>query len=551
MPLMKILFAIILSTCLSYSCKQGSNSTDNTKLEGDNNALAVDGGWAWGDWGSCSTACGGGMQSRSATCTNPAPANGGANCSGSGSETRACNTQACLQSCSGGVELDDICFKDYGIHSEFGYQAYLAASTPGGDNPPENVIDGYAAWDSRWEISGNQWLELRLPEIAPVNRVGLSFMKGDQFPFIFKISVSVDRADWLTVYDDQSSGTSSGVEYYYLDSAVNVNHIRVELNGSTSGSMNYLQEVKWGNRSRPISYPQESTPPATECAYHNSNPGAIAGGYFVSTFENGLSDSDIGSAPLITESGEATLTAIDNPFKDDCNGSNTVLEVVSTPSNAVFKTRAEFHTSPRMPLNEKRYIYTWKQYLPKDFLEDADIDWLSLSQWKTWPCGVFDSPSSSSYPSDSPVNYSEVNYDQYICEGGGIFNDLGYNPSGNDFSLSFRARPDCAHSRHTPAEEQWNTYILDIHWTNTDNGYYKLFLNGKILFEAENVKTLFDLFPGLNGYSTCDLYWGLGVYSRWQSSTRENIKAYFDDIAVYDKDLGATLLQVCPGCTDN
>ncbi len=49
----------------------------------------VNGGWS--GWGACSATCGGGTQTR--TCTNPAPANGGAACSGPSSQ--ACNTQAC------------------------------------------------------------------------------------------------------------------------------------------------------------------------------------------------------------------------------------------------------------------------------------------------------------------------------------------------------------------------------------------------------------------------------------------------------------------------
>ena len=56
----------------------------------------VDGGYTdFGDWSECSAECGGGTQTRSRTCTNPAPAKGGADCEGDSSETRECNTHAC------------------------------------------------------------------------------------------------------------------------------------------------------------------------------------------------------------------------------------------------------------------------------------------------------------------------------------------------------------------------------------------------------------------------------------------------------------------------
>jgi hypothetical protein len=49
----------------------------------------VNGGWT--EFGACSATCGGGTQVR--TCTNPVPANGGANCSGASSQ--ASNTETC------------------------------------------------------------------------------------------------------------------------------------------------------------------------------------------------------------------------------------------------------------------------------------------------------------------------------------------------------------------------------------------------------------------------------------------------------------------------
>ena len=56
----------------------------------------TDGGWSdFGDWSKCSAECGGGTQTRSRTCTNPAPANGGAECSGDAEKTRDCNLEDC------------------------------------------------------------------------------------------------------------------------------------------------------------------------------------------------------------------------------------------------------------------------------------------------------------------------------------------------------------------------------------------------------------------------------------------------------------------------
>ncbi|KAK7506180.1 hypothetical protein BaRGS_00002292, partial [Batillaria attramentaria] len=55
--------------------------------------VAIDGGWSsWFASSSCSVTCGsGGQQTFTRSCTNPAPANGGASCSGSSTETRPCS----------------------------------------------------------------------------------------------------------------------------------------------------------------------------------------------------------------------------------------------------------------------------------------------------------------------------------------------------------------------------------------------------------------------------------------------------------------------------
>ena len=61
-----------------------------------NRAVSVNGGWTdFEEWPECSVECGGGTQTRTRTCTNPAPAYEGADCVGDSSQTRECNTHPC------------------------------------------------------------------------------------------------------------------------------------------------------------------------------------------------------------------------------------------------------------------------------------------------------------------------------------------------------------------------------------------------------------------------------------------------------------------------
>ncbi|XP_060563781.1 coadhesin-like [Ruditapes philippinarum] len=56
----------------------------------------VDGNWAaWSAWSSCDVTCGNGVISRTRTCTNPAPRDGGYDCVGKSSETMTCRSGIC------------------------------------------------------------------------------------------------------------------------------------------------------------------------------------------------------------------------------------------------------------------------------------------------------------------------------------------------------------------------------------------------------------------------------------------------------------------------
>ncbi|KAL4216637.1 hypothetical protein ACF0H5_024360 [Mactra antiquata] len=56
----------------------------------------VDGNWSeWGHWGSCSTSCEAGIQTRTRTCTNPKPDNQGNHCFGPNVDARLCDEGPC------------------------------------------------------------------------------------------------------------------------------------------------------------------------------------------------------------------------------------------------------------------------------------------------------------------------------------------------------------------------------------------------------------------------------------------------------------------------
>ena len=56
----------------------------------------VHGSWsAWPGWSSCTATCGGGTKSRTRSCTNPKPVNGGSNCSGPLTGSTSCSIKIC------------------------------------------------------------------------------------------------------------------------------------------------------------------------------------------------------------------------------------------------------------------------------------------------------------------------------------------------------------------------------------------------------------------------------------------------------------------------
>ncbi len=59
--------------------------------------FTVDGVWTlWTEFGMCSVTCGdGGITTRTRSCTNPSPLNGGKDCPDNATEPKSCSAAAC------------------------------------------------------------------------------------------------------------------------------------------------------------------------------------------------------------------------------------------------------------------------------------------------------------------------------------------------------------------------------------------------------------------------------------------------------------------------
>ena len=248
---------------------------------------------------------------------------------------------------------------------------------------------------------------------------------------------------------------------------------------------------------------------------------------FRATFESGTTDPEVSEGThttnLIESKDGGEMVAVENPAPDVCNPSKYVLQA-TVPTGY---TRAEYQ-SPRLPTRDHSYIYTWREYIPVDFYDDVSLSWQARAQWKTWPCG-------SSQPTDVA--------DQ-LCGGGGIFNDFEINAHLGTFR--FRTRPDC-HDVHVATHDyfgKWSTYVIEVSWTQSTDGYYRVFQNGQLLAEESGIKTLYDGFVE----GDCDMYFAGGLYNSWASDKKELLTAYFDDYAIFDIDDGVELSDVCPTC---
>ena len=116
----------------------------------------------------------------------------------------------------------------------------VSASDWGGSHssyPASKAIDGSTAWSSRWAASGSPvHLQLDFDGIKRVTEVAVAWGVGDSRVYEFEIwARAASSGSWTKVYDDYSSGTTTGLEVYDITD-IDARQVRVKTFGNSSGS---------------------------------------------------------------------------------------------------------------------------------------------------------------------------------------------------------------------------------------------------------------------------------------------------------------------------
>jgi hypothetical protein len=68
-----------------------------------------------------------------------------------------------------------------------------------------------------------------------------------------------------------------------------------------------------------------------------------------------------------------------------------------------------------------------------------------------------------------------------------------------------------------------------VYWTKEFDGYVRLWRDGILIESLDDIRTLFTSHEA----GTCDMYWSLGIYSRW-SGSKDYLELYIDEIEISD-----------------
>ena len=228
------------------------------------------------------------------------------------------------------------------------------------------------------------------------------------------------------------------------------------------------------------------------------------------------------------------------------NNGNAYSEVVGNPLKAGANTSdyvCVSHTFPSLPLpdttdcdkseyvlttatgeglvTDRHHIMKWKLLFTDDAILNIDIvwRWMSFNQIHQ---------GAEKYPPPGQTGPE----DDTIAEGGGIFNDCVPAPSDDPslYRLRYRAIPDDASIPFHIDIGQWMSFTYEIVWTQSSNGYWRLWKDGELLSAADNVQTLPDSYV----HPEDDfLQFKTGLYNKWNDPVIDRLSLYLDDLELY------------------
>ena len=121
------------------------------------------------------------------------------------------------------------------------YENSIFASNSETGNYPVNAIDG--DFGTKWASEGiGQWMCFRLNEETEVEKIGFSFTLGDRRVYEFSVQASMDMENWTAVYEGQSCGTTTDIEWFKLK-PVKARFLRFVGKGSNVNLWNNINEV--------------------------------------------------------------------------------------------------------------------------------------------------------------------------------------------------------------------------------------------------------------------------------------------------------------------
>lgn len=226
-------------------------------------------------------------------------------------------------------------------------------------------------------------------------------------------------------------------------------------------------------------------------------PVLMYGQVFKATFESNSLTADIGDEAYYN------CEVVSNPNADDVNSSNYVLQYTMEFTSLELESTARYKMDSGEGVDgaNRTQVYTWKVYFPSGCFNDLDV--------------------SSSYLTNI-YKSSRV-----------VVETLG------DDSLVY----DCVDGSEITIPiiyDQWCSYVLEVYYSYSDGGYYRMFVNNELAFSMYDINTM-TAEDDTTGARI------LGGARFVLNSVADDIVYYADDMYLYDlDDEGVTLEELMP-----